>query len=296
MSLDSIVIVWVVPSLASVAYVAADVFLRTPAMKVMRWGWVLVVLYTGPIGLIVYVATCRQPASVPHERFIVPLWRQATGSTVHCLAGDATGIIAAAAVTGVLAFSMGIDLVVEYIAGFAFGLLIFQALFMKGTLGVGYWQAVRKTIYPEWVSMNAVMAGMAPVMVILMSRNPAAMEPSDLRFWAITSLATIVGAALAYPVNVWLVAKGLKHGMATEAALGRGGLPLPDIREPVAVGHASSDDRLPPPSYRRGQEPGHQSTASDLAMSMVAAATVLLLAVGVWVAAAFGDLSMAAHG
>lgn len=37
------------------------------------------------------------------------------------------------------------------------------------------------------------------------------------------SLATLVGAALAYPINWWLVKNGLKHGMGTARVLGRGG-------------------------------------------------------------------------
>ena len=31
------------------------------------------------------------------------------------------------------------------------------------------------------------------------------------------------GFVVAYPVNVWLVAVGLKHGMGTQRALGKGG-------------------------------------------------------------------------
>ncbi len=90
-------------------------------------------------------------------------------------------------------------------------------------LGGSYWQAVKSTILPEWLSMNAVMAGMIPVMIILMTRDMRAMEPSSVRFWGIMSLASLVGAVLAYPVNLWLVAKKLKHGMGTERALGNGG-------------------------------------------------------------------------
>jgi hypothetical protein len=192
-------------------------------MKVMKWGWVLVTFYTGPLGLFVYLLSCREPLPGTHERFVAPLWKQAVGSTIHCLAGDATGIIVAAAITGALRLPMGLDLIVEYAAGFAFGLLIFQALFMKDVMGGSYVQAVKRTILPEWLSMNAVMAGMVPVMVILMTRDMSAMEASSPRFWGVMSLATIVGALLAYPVNYWLVEKGLKHGMGTKRALGKGG-------------------------------------------------------------------------
>ncbi|MSP13180.1 MAG: DUF4396 domain-containing protein [Chloroflexi bacterium] len=192
-------------------------------MKVMKLGWVLVMLYTGPVGLFVYLLSCREPLPGTHEQFVAPVWKQAVGSTIHCMAGDATGIIVAAAITMTLRLPMGLDSIVEYIAGFAFGLLIFQALFMRDMLGGSYIQAVRRTILPEWLSMNAVMSGMVPVMVILMTRDMSSMEATNPRFWGVMSLATMVGAALAYPVNYWLVAKGLKHGMGTDRALGKGG-------------------------------------------------------------------------
>ena len=65
-----------------------------------------------------------------HEQFIAPLWKPGVGSTIHCVAGDATGIILAAAVTAALGLPMWLDLIVEYVAGFAFGLFVFQSLFM----------------------------------------------------------------------------------------------------------------------------------------------------------------------
>lgn len=77
---------------------------------------------------------------------------------------------------------MSVDSIVEYASGFAFGLLIFQALFMKGMLGGSYLQAVRKPWLAEWLSMNAVMAGMIPVMVVLMSRDMKRMDPPSARF------------------------------------------------------------------------------------------------------------------
>ncbi|MBO3272131.1 DUF4396 domain-containing protein [Hymenobacter defluvii] len=63
---------------------------------------------------------------------MAPLWKQAVGSTIHCAAGDATGIIVAAAITGYFGLRMGVDIWLEYAAGFAFGLFIFQALLYKG--------------------------------------------------------------------------------------------------------------------------------------------------------------------
>ena len=221
--LEYALIAWFVLTGVSVACVAWDAFTRNPELTVMKYGWVLVTLYAGPVAAALYVLSCQEPGPYQHEDFIKPLWKQALGSTIHCLAGDATGIIFAAAVTAALGFSMPIDLVCEYLLGFGFGLLIFQALFMRDMLGGSYLEAVRRSFIPEWLSMNAVMAGMVPVMVALMSRDTQAMEINSIYFWGIMSLATLVGAIIAYPVNVWLVAVGLKHGMGSVRALGRGG-------------------------------------------------------------------------
>ncbi len=212
--LDSVLAAWFILTAVSVVYVAWDAFTQNPELTVMKWGWVLVTCYGGPVAAAVYVLSCKEPATLQHEAFIRPLWKQGLGSTIHCLAGDATGIVAAAAITAALGLPMWLDVVVEYLFGFAFGLLVFQALFMKNMLGGSYVAALRKAFMPEWLSMNVVMAGMAPVMVILMSRDMRAMDATSLRFWGTMSLATLAGLAVAYPVNLWLVGVKLKHGMA----------------------------------------------------------------------------------
>lgn len=221
--IDTTLTIWFILTAVSVAYVAWDAFMRNPELTVMKYGWVLVTLYTGPIGAALYVLSCEEPGPYQHEVFIEPLWKQALGSTIHCLAGDATGIIVAAAVTAALGLPMWLDLIGEYALGFAFGLLVFQALFMRNMLGGSYAKALQRTLMPEWLSMNAVMAGMIPVMVVLMTHDMRAMEVTSLRFWGVMSLATLVGAIIAYPVNVWLVAVGLKHGMGSVRVLGAGG-------------------------------------------------------------------------
>jgi len=221
---DVVLIIWFTLTTLSVIYVAWDALTNNPELTVMKWGWVLVTLYMGPISLILYILSCKEPAPGTHEEFIKPLWRQGIGSTIHCVAGDATGIIVAAAITAWLGLPMWLDLIIEYVAGFAFGLLIFQSLFMKDMMGGSYIQAVRHSLLPEWLSMNMMMAGMFPVMVVLMmGRDMRAMEPTELVFWGVMAAAVTVGFVTAYPINVWLVRVGLKHGMGTVRALGKGG-------------------------------------------------------------------------
>src|SRR4029079_2120174 len=111
-------IVWFVLTGLSVVYVAWDALTRNPELTVMKYGWVLVTLYAGPVAVALYVLSCQEPGPYQHEEFIKPLWKQARGSTVSGLAGEATGIIFAAAVTASLGLSMPTDLVCEYLLGF----------------------------------------------------------------------------------------------------------------------------------------------------------------------------------
>lgn len=214
--IDIFVYIWLIIAVLSATYVAWDQFNGNPEPVVMKWGFVLVTLYMGPIGLLLYVMADKEPVPGTHEAFVKPLWKQGVGSTVHCVAGDATGIIAAAVITAMLGLPMWVDLIIEYTAGFIFGLLIFQALFMRKMMGGSYLENVKRSFLPELISMNCMMAGMAPVMVyLMMGRDMRAMWPGEPLFWIVMSIGIIAGFALAYPVNVWMVSRGMKHGLMT---------------------------------------------------------------------------------
>jgi hypothetical protein len=273
---DAIWATWIVLAVASAGYVAYDAFTQNPELTVMKWGWVLVTLYIGPIGAALYVLSCKEPSPGTHEEFVAPLWKQSLGSTIHCVAGDATGIIVASVVTTAAGLPMWGDTIVEYVFGFAFGLLIFQALFMRDMLGGSYGRAVASTVVAEWLSMNCVMAGMIPVMVILRTDFAGTTHIGSVRFWIVLSLAVFVGLVVAYPVNVWLVAKHLKHGMGTVRALGEGGAPLP----------VRGMDMSP------GSQVTVTVTVTQAQLVAVAALTLTAVGAGILLAAAFGDFSM----
>jgi hypothetical protein len=179
---NALLYAWFAAVVVSAVYVAFDAFTNNPELTVMKWGWVLVTLYIGPIGAAIYILSCKEPAPGTHEQFVAPLWKQSLGSTIHCVAGDATGIVVAAIITTLLGLAMWGDTIVEYAAGFGFGLLVFQALFMRDMLGGSYLAAVKSTVLPEWLSMNGVMAGMVVVMVTIRSRAKGTTDVGDVRF------------------------------------------------------------------------------------------------------------------
>ncbi|MEO7206823.1 MAG: DUF4396 domain-containing protein [Steroidobacteraceae bacterium] len=215
--IDYFLLIWFVLAFGSALYVGIDQYRNNPEPTVMKWGFILITLYMGPLGLLLYVLADKEPRPGEHEDFIKPLWKQGAGSTIHCVAGDATGIILAAVITASLGLPMWVDLIVEYLAGFGFGLFIFQSLFMKSMMGGTYLENVRKSFVPEFISMNFMMAGMAPIMsFLMMGRDMRAMEPTELVFWGVMSVGVTVGFITAYPANVWMVLKSLKHGLMTD--------------------------------------------------------------------------------
>jgi hypothetical protein len=77
---------------------------------------------------------------------------------MHCVAGD--GIAGA-----VIGSRLHVSAPAHVALGFGFGWSIFQALFMRGMAGGSFRRALS---LPELLSMNTLMAGMVPVMFVLM--------------------------------------------------------------------------------------------------------------------------------
>lgn len=213
--LDGILALWFILTGLSLLFVIWDAATNTPVSWVQKLAWILVTAYTGPLGLFMYLLACRNPGKGMHEAFTRAHWKQAVNSEMHCLAGDATGIIIAAVVVHHFGLPNGIDLIIEYVTAFVFGLLIFQALMMRSMFDGDYLKAIRKTFFAETVSMNCVMVGMIPTMVVLMHRLPDADNPYRATFWFVMGMAAIVGGLTAYPINSWLVKRHLKHGCMT---------------------------------------------------------------------------------
>ncbi|MEM7024475.1 MAG: DUF4396 domain-containing protein [Pseudomonadota bacterium] len=229
--LDGVLLLWFILTGLSLLFVIWDGITNTPVSWVQKLAWILVTAYTGPVGLFLYLLACRNPGPRLHSAFTQPHWKQAVNSEMHCLAGDATGIIFAAFVVYYFGLANGIDLIFEYVSGFVVGLFIFQAMMMKAMYG-DYATAVKKTFFAETVSMNMVMTGMFPVMVILMHHLEGADDPFRPLFWFVMGMASIAGGLTAYPINSWLVRNHLKHGCMT----------LPEADEPAPkLGHKSMD-------------------------------------------------------
>lgn len=207
-------LLWFLLAVVSLLFVAVDIR-TTPESPVMKWGFVLLTAYIGVIGAFLYVLGCREPLPGLHERYTAARWRQTLGSTMHCVAGDGVGILAGAVLSSVLGIAGVTEVIIEYTLGFAFGWTIFQALFMRDMAGGSYLHSLTSTFMPELLSMNFLMAGMLPTVMALRRYVPSADNPMTPNFWFVMSMGLLVGFVVAYPINWWLVANHLKHGMMT---------------------------------------------------------------------------------
>ncbi|NOZ66912.1 MAG: DUF4396 domain-containing protein [Alphaproteobacteria bacterium] len=236
--LSGVMLLWFILTAFSVLFVAID-SLKTPESPVLKWGFVLLTVYTGPLGAFLYVLGCREPLPGLHEQYSAVRWRQVLGSTMHCVAGDGLGILAGAVIGGAVHLSKPGEIGLEYLLGFGFGWTIFQALFMKAESGGSLYKALKNTFIPELVSMNYLMTAMVVVTTLGMAMVPEGRDPMSVEFWFIMSMALLIGFIAAYPINWWLVSSHLKHGMMTVRPAMEGGMEMKEKEVMDKAGHGT---------------------------------------------------------
>ena len=249
--LAGVMLLWFLLAGISLLFVAIDIR-STPESPVLKWGFLLLTAYTGVFGAFLYVLGCREPLPGLHEQYVAVRWRQTLGSTMHCVAGDGVGILAGGVLASVLALSGPAEVIVEYILGFAFGWMIFQALFMREMAGGSYSRSLTSTFIPELLSMNLLMAGMVPTVMGLRMQIASGTNPLTPAFWFVMSIGLLIGFVVAYPMNWWLVSNHLKHGMMTVRPAGRFGTMQDDDtdtrahRAPHAAHNTAVEAKSPP--------------------------------------------------
>jgi FtsP/CotA-like multicopper oxidase with cupredoxin domain len=137
---------------------------------------------------------------------------------------------------------------------------------------------------------------MAPVMIFLMmGRDMRAMWPTEALFWFVMSLGVTVGFIIAYPVNVWLVAKGMKHGLMTVRATQHQSSGDSHSMDPRDHGMSMQDHAQD--KVAAGQQADHQASGEPVTRPQLAAVTgftFLALLAGMFAPAAFVNLGVRA--
>lgn len=217
-TLDVIAKLYIGLSVASAAWVLIDVFLRGQRqhMKIMETVWPLTMLYWGPVGLIFYYwfgrpGPARKPG--PSEK---PMWQATFSGASHCGAGCALGDFVGDWLAFGLSFTLfGSDLFGKMLIGFVlayiFG-IVFQYFSVAPMRGLGLVEGLVTAARIDTLSLFAYQVGMFAWMMFRATVYPD-LKPTDWTYWLMMQIAMVVGFLTTYPVNWWLIRKGIKEKM-----------------------------------------------------------------------------------
>ena len=119
--------------------------------------------------------------------------------------------------------------------------------------------------------MNFLMAGMMPIASLGRIAAGGNFSPLTPEFWFVMSMALLTGFIVAYPINWWLVAKGLKHGMMT--VHGSDAAPIASMQS-----HAAHQPATASPNERHA---GHAKvSSSEIVWMAVLSVAVFALGIG----------------
>jgi len=155
------------------------------------------------------------------------MWKRALGSTIHCVSGDALGIVMVAVIISQTHLPMLAEFAIEYAFAFLFGWLIFQVAPIMVFMGKSFREALFAGVRAEFVSLTVMVMGMFPTMYALMKAVGGSgghmPSPVSLEFWGIMTASIAMGFLVSYPASWWMVSVGWKRGMGSARVMGRGG-------------------------------------------------------------------------
>jgi len=175
--------------------------------------WILAIALLGPLGLVAYHYSCRQPLRSSNPNAAMTNRRSALYATVFCLTGYFIGVVVTVAYFVLFnPFASGpLIATVSYFVPLVVGLMIFRAPFVVGQWDKKYLLAVRQTLLIEVTSLNLVLAAIFPVFFFLRFR----WFPSDLELdnpipWLIISISCIASGLIVYPFHSWICRRGFR--------------------------------------------------------------------------------------
>lgn len=193
-SIKHLTLVWLVLIATSlfiiVWYIARDNRTRLG----IKLYWVLVTMFFGPFGLLVYLFLCKQPGQQASR------WWRALGASMFSVTGNAVGLMVVFAFYNLFRADILI-----YLTPLLVGWLIFRAPLVAVGSGSSYLSVLLRTLFAEFISTILVLIGMLPVLIQLPTRWVYVIYPDSWLFLGCFLLGVIGGVIILYPYNIWKV-------------------------------------------------------------------------------------------
>ena len=207
--------------------VLVDIYARGHRQKmgIMEAVWPITALYFGPVASLAYRRWGRpqsprwlreQGLDEPPER---PGWTSVALGVSHCGAGCTLGDIVAEWVVFALGLQIaGTALLAEFVGDFALALalgIVFQYFAIAPMRGLGFRKGMVQAAKADVLSLAAFEVGLfgwMALMAFVFFPGPH-LHPDSPVYWFGMQIGMVVGFFTAWPVNVWLIRKGIKEAM-----------------------------------------------------------------------------------
>lgn len=213
-------------SFASAAVILVDVYGRgyRQKMAIMDLVYPVTALYWGPVALWFYFRHGRRASKPLIEKLgepdpeQMPRWNVLSKAVSHCGAGCTLGDIAGEWLVASLGLTVAgesllADLPMDFVWAWTMG-VVFQYFTIVPMRDVGRIKGIWAAVKADTLSIVAFQAGLFAGMAVYQKLIFSPGLPKDTAtYWMLMQLAMILGFFTAWPVNSWLVRKGVKERM-----------------------------------------------------------------------------------
>jgi hypothetical protein len=175
-------------------------------------------------------ATARKPGSEPRRGGAIPSWIEVANGTLHCGAGCTIGDICAETLLiafPAVAVAFGRHAwftdrifaawILDYLFAYAFG-IFFQYFTIAPMRGLKFPAGIAAAIKADTLSLTAWQMGMYGFVAvahffIFPSMLGVKLQAGSVEFWFVMQIAMTLGFLTSFPVNWWLIRRGIKESM-----------------------------------------------------------------------------------
>ncbi len=208
--------------------IALDVVKHRQHMKIMNLVWPITALYSGPLGLWAYYRLGRlstresvhraKELGQPPPGKNRPIWQSTFLGATHCGSGCTLGDIWAEwavfffpiTLFGKTIFgAWALDFVLAFVIG-----VLFQYWTIKPMRDITVGRGIVEALKADFLSLTSWQIGMYGWMAIVtFGLFGHEIEKTSPLFWFMMQIAMLFGLMTSYPVNWWLLRKGIKERM-----------------------------------------------------------------------------------
>lgn len=216
---------WIALSAASGVAILADTYIfgYRQHMAVMEAVWPVTALYFGPLALPAYAAWGRpmthryltERGDAPEK----PFWAKVAVGVSHCGAGCSLADLVAewvifGAGLSLAGLSLTVELPFDYALALALG-IVFQYFAIAPMKGLPVIKGLEVAARVDFLSLTAFEVGLfgwMAFMTFVLFPSPH-LATDHAAFWLLMQFGMVVGFFTSYPMNWWLIRKGIKEGM-----------------------------------------------------------------------------------